>query len=203
MEVITETKSINYFNTDPQFIPAKYFYKGRTKPVELIVIHTMEAAETSETAEKVGKYFQNPGVKASTHYGCDNNSVVQYVYDSNTAFGGKNANANGIHIEHAGYAKQDAGDWSDNFSRDMLIYSAQIAAYLCVKFNIPVDFAEFAGNDNPRVVKRGFCGHADVPLHGSHWDPGRNFPWGSYFWLIKQTLNAFKVDYTKLGTKYA
>jgi N-acetyl-anhydromuramyl-L-alanine amidase AmpD len=179
---------MNYFNTNPQFIKAKYFNKGRVKPLELIVIHTMEAPEKGTTAESVGKYFQNIGVKASTHYGVDNDSVVQYVYDSNTAFGCKNANANGVHIEHAGYADQNAADWSDEYSQAMLKKSAQIAAYLCEKFNIPVQKAVFKSESDPTVIKRGFCGHADVPLHGSHYDPGKNFPWPLYLRLVKEEL---------------
>lgn len=175
----------NYCIEDPEFIKAKYFYKGRDAKVELIVIHTMEAAEKSSTAERVGRYFQNPGVAASTHYGCDDDTVVQYVYDSNTAYGCRNANKNGLHIEHAGYAKQDAGDWGDEFSQKMLHNSAQIAAYLCNKFNIPIQRAEFKSANDPTVVKKGFCGHADVPKHGSHWDPGKDFPWGQYLELVK------------------
>ncbi len=184
---------INYFNTDPKFIKAKYFNKGRVKPVELIVIHTMEAPEKGSTAENVGNYFQNIGVKASTHYGVDNDSVVQYVYDSNTAFGCKNANANGLHIEHAGYAKQNTQDWNDPYSIAMLKKSAQISAYLCEKFNIPVQMAEFHGKYDFRVKKRGFCGHVDVPLHGTHYDPGTDFPWGYYLELVNEVLRINKV----------
>lgn len=179
---------INYFNTDPQFIKAKYYNKGRIKPVELIVIHTMEAPEKGTTAENIGHYFQTIDRPASTHYGVDTDSIVQYVYDSNTAFGCKNANANGVHVEHAGYADQKAIDWQDETSIKILKQSAQITAYLSNKFNIPVRMAQFKSQNDPTVIKTGFCGHVDVPNHGSHYDPGVNFPWGYYLELVTEVL---------------
>lgn len=177
---------------NPTFIKSPNFYKGRNKPVELIVIHTMEAPEKGDTAEAVARYFQNPGLKASAHYCVDNNSFVQCVWDSNTAWHCKNANANGIGIEHAGYARQDGDEWDDDYSRDMLWISAQITAYLCKKFDIPVQKAVFASATNPAVVEKGICGHNEVPLHGSHWDPGYNFPWAEYLQYVKTILMGYK-----------
>jgi N-acetylmuramoyl-L-alanine amidase CwlA len=132
---------------NPPFIEAKYYRKGRIKPVELIIIHTMEAARKENTAENVANYFKNPEKEASAHYCIDSNSIVQCVYDSNTAFGCKNANANGVHLEHAGYAKQNREDWLDEYGKSMLDISAQVCAYLCQKFNIPVQMAEFRAKD--------------------------------------------------------
>jgi len=179
---------INYYNTDPKFVQAKYFRKGRIKPVELIVIHTMEAPEKGETAENIANYFKTIDRPASAHYCIDENSIVQCVYDSNTAYHCKNANANGIGLEHAGYAKQTVEDWADEKSVAILKISAQISAYLCNKFNIPVQMAEFAGKYDFTVIKKGFCGHADVPLHGSHYDPGTNFPWGLYLEMVQEEI---------------
>lgn len=168
--------------------PAMNYRKGRIKQVQLIVIHTMEAPDKGNTAEAVAEYFHSSGVMASAHYCVDNNSVVQCVYDSSTAFACKNANANGIHIEHAGYAAQTADDWQSDYNLSMLDLSAQVAAYVCNKYNIPVQYAEFAGSDDPNVLQPGICGHKDVPLHGSHWDPGLYFPFDTYFDLIKKYL---------------
>lgn len=175
---------------NPPFIPAKYFHKGRNLPVQLIVIHTMEAPEKGETAENIAKYFARGERVASAHYCIDNNSIVQCVWDRDTAFACPKANANGVQLEHAGYAKQSANDWADQYSLDMLNNSAQIAAYLCKKFKLPTQRAEFAGEFNPRVTSPGFCGHADVPLHGTHWDPGASFPWEFYLDLVRVFLKA-------------
>jgi N-acetyl-anhydromuramyl-L-alanine amidase AmpD len=172
------------------FIQAKHYRKGRIKPVELIVLHSMEAPEKGETAENVARYFQRGSVIASAHYCVDNNSAVQTVWDKNTAFHCKNANANGIGIEHAGYAKQSEAEWLDKYGRAMLDISAQISAYLCKKFLIPVQRAVFAGANDPRVLQRGLCAHLDVPAHGSHWDMGYSFPWSYYLERVRAFYKA-------------
>jgi hypothetical protein len=62
----------------------------------------------------------------------------------------------------------------------MLELSAQLAALLCKELEIPARRAEFAGPENPLVITSGLCGHREVPLHGSHSDPGEHFPWDNY-----------------------
>lgn len=177
---------------NPPFIRAKHFRKGRIKPVELIVIHTMEAPEKGSTAENIANYFKRGERVASAHYCIDNDSLVQCVYDSNTAYACKNANSNGVQLEHAGFAKQTADDWNDEFSKSMLEISAQISAYLCNKFNIPIQKAEFKSANDSKVLKKGFCGHADVPNHGSHWDPGTSFPMEEYLEKVKKFFAEYK-----------
>jgi N-acetyl-anhydromuramyl-L-alanine amidase AmpD len=177
------------FIKNPPFIKAKNYYTGRSKPVELIIIHTMEAPEKGTTAESVAKYFRDSGVKASAHYCIDNDSIVQCVWDNNTAWHCKNANSNSIGLEHAGYAAQTKKDWEDEFSLAMLDNSAQLCAYLCEKFNIPVQKAEFKSAGDPTVLKKGICGHVEVPAHGSHWDPGPEFPWDKYLSMVNEYLN--------------
>jgi N-acetyl-anhydromuramyl-L-alanine amidase AmpD len=120
----------------PPFIRAKYFTKGRIKPVQLIVIHTAEAPKRPGTAEAVARYFQNPPTKASAHYCVDNDSLVQCVWDRDTAYAVKNGNANGVSIELAGYANQTRVQWLDEYNNAMFDNAAQVCAYLCRKFNI-------------------------------------------------------------------
>jgi N-acetyl-anhydromuramyl-L-alanine amidase AmpD len=184
---------------NPPFIPAKHFRKGRIRPVEVIVLHSMESPERRDTAENVAKYFQRGPVVASAHYCVDDNSIVQCVWDRDTAFHCKNANANGVGIEHAGYARQTTAEWLDEYGQAMLDLSAQLGAYLCRKFDIQPLRAVFAGPDNPKVLQGGFCGHYDVPGHGSHHDPYRelpnrtidttSFPWSHYLDLVARYLN--------------
>jgi N-acetyl-anhydromuramyl-L-alanine amidase AmpD len=173
---------------NPPFIEAAGYHKGRIKTVELIVIHTMEAPDKGDTALRTAKYFQNAGLKASAHYCVDNTEIIQCVHDSDTAWHCVNANANGIGIEHAGFAKQTANDWMSDYNKAMLEISAQESAVLCKKYGIPVRKAVFAGANDPTVKEKGFCGHAEVPLHGDHWDPGTDFPWDYYFDLINKIL---------------
>jgi N-acetyl-anhydromuramyl-L-alanine amidase AmpD len=166
--------------TSIPFVQAKHYTKGRNKPVQLIVVHDMEAPEGPLTAENVAHYFATTEVQASAHYCVDNNSVVQCVRLEDTAYQCKGANANGIGIEHAGYARQSLAEWLDDYGRAMLELSAQLSAVLCRQFAIEPVRAEFLSGISPTVTKAGFCGHRDVPGHGSHSDPGPNFPFDYY-----------------------
>lgn len=175
--------------SDYPFIQAKHYRKGRVKPIQLIVIHSMEAPEKGETAENVARYFSTTDVEASAHLCVDNNSIVQCVSLEDTAFHCKNANGNGIGVEHAGYARQTREEWLDEYGIAMLDLSAKLCAELCEKYSIPASVAVFAGLDNPAVVKGGFCGHGSVPLHGTHSDPGDGFPWDHFLERVVFYLN--------------
>lgn len=173
------------------FKQARNYTKGRIKPVQLIVLHSMESPERVNTAENVAGYFAGSNAPmASAHYCVDADSIVQSVRLEDTAYHCKNANANGVGIEHAGYAKQTRNEWLDPYGKAMLELSAQLTAALCSRYNIPPRRAQFASKDNPRVVSPGICGHADVPNHGSHWDPGPGFPMDYYLERVKFYLDS-------------
>ena len=172
------------------FVKARWFREGRVKPVQLIILHSMEAPEKVDTAENVARFFSKTDTPASAHFCVDENSIIQSVDVNDTAYGAKNANANGLHIEHAGYAKQSRPDWLDNYGVKMFALSARLCAELCLEYHIPVQRAEFEGVSDPTVKKPGICGHADVPLHGTHWDPGPNFPMDYYLSLVKVQFDA-------------
>lgn len=172
--------------SDYAFIQARHFTPGRIKPVQLIVIHSAETQELAQSAENVAHYFATTDVAASVHYAVDADSIVQCVRLTDTAWHCKNANANGIGIEHAGRAIQTREQWLDDYGQKMLDRSARLCADLCKRFNIPASFAQFAGPNNPKVTRAGFCGHVDVPLHGTHSDPGTSFP---YDWFLERVVN--------------
>ena len=167
------------------FVQALHYTKGRLKPVQLIVIHSMEAPKNSKTAENVAHYFATTTTQASAHFCIDDDSVIQSVQLSDTAWHCKNANANGIGLEHAGYAKQSSDEWLDEYGKKMLELSAKLAAELCKEFNIPTEKAVFKSSVDPTVVTPGFVGHMNVPLHGSHSDPGPGFPWDYYLERVR------------------
>jgi len=178
------------------FVQAKWFGANRdTNKIRLIVIHDMEAPEKGGTAENVANYFKNgsEGRKASAHYNVDNNSIVQSVRDDVVAYHAPGANSDGIGIEHAGYMEQTANDWLDEYSSQMLDLSAQLAADLCIKYNIP---AVHLTNAQLKAGNRGFVGHdqvSDVYKKSDHGDPGPNFPWNKYIekvaYYIKNSSN--------------
>lgn len=162
------------------FVPALHFTKGRIKQVQLIVIHSAECPKKEGAARGVANYFATTDRQASAHFTVDDKEIIQSVQIEDTAWAAKNANANGVHIEHAGYAKQTLLDWLDEYGRAMLELSAKLAAKLCKKYNIEPVRAEFLSGVSPTVTKPGFAGHRDIPLHGSHSDPGTGFPWDYY-----------------------
>ena len=173
-----------------QLIQAKnYTHVPNGRVCDLVVIHTMEAPEKPGTAASVARWFASATApKASAHYCVDDMEVIQCVLERDIAWAAPGANKNGIHIEHAGYAKQSAEDWSDEFSQKMLAHSAQLCARICQAHNIPMVRLTPA-----QLIQggRGICGHVDVTqaFHRStHVDPGGEFPWTQYLGLVRLAM---------------
>lgn len=184
---------------NPRFIKSPNFHKGRYKNEELIVVHTIESPEKGTIAESIAQnWFGVPESRVSAHVCIDNNSFVQCVWDSNTAWHCKNANANGLGMELAGEARQSSDNWNDNFSLNELSIAAQVAAYWSVKYEIPIQMAEWkSGTSN--VTKKGLCGHVHVPGHGSHYDPGVNFPWSDFLTLTQRYRKLYEAYLNSKG----
>lgn len=185
--------------TPATFIPARYFRKGRRgAAIQLIVIHTAETGEGEKTARGVGNWFASEMRAAdgkiyegSTHYGVDAKEIVQYVRESDTAYGAAGANETGIHIEHAGRASQTPTQWADAYSEAMLRRSAALVADLCRRFGVPI---KRIGPDEVKAGAAGICGHVDISRafpdkagKSPHWDPGPHFPWAHFIELVIAT----------------
>jgi N-acetyl-anhydromuramyl-L-alanine amidase AmpD len=175
-----------------KFVKAKHYHKGRISKIRLIVIHDMEMKETLTTAEACARMFATTTRSASCHYSVDNNTVVQSVKDSDTAWAAPGANSDGLQFEHAGYASQSRRDWTDAYSRAMLARSAKLTAKLALKYKIqPVHITDrqLAGNST------GFVSHAQVSRvfkQSTHTDPGPSFPWDAYMLMVRTEYNALK-----------
>lgn len=166
---------------------ARWYYPGRLRPIRLIVIHDMEVRQSATTAESVARMFHTTDRKASAHYCIDQDSVVQGVDDEDTAWAAPGANADGLQIEHAGFARQSRADWLSDMGT--LRQSAQLAAGKAKKHGIAIKRLSVPELQNPSIS--GFVGHLDVTnaFHKSdHTDPGSNFPWDVYFSMIKNAL---------------
>ena len=179
------------------FVPAKNqslrWPSFKTRPVDVVVMHTMEAPETSMTAENVAAWFggvnpKYPPPKASAHYCVDNDSVIQCVRESDVAWHAPGANHNGIGVEMAGFAKQTKEQWEDEFSLAMLRRAACLVARLCREHKIPVTLLT---PEDLKAKKRGLCGHDTVTKAfggGTHWDPGPWFPWDTFLMLVAERV---------------
>ncbi|WP_433357870.1 peptidoglycan recognition protein family protein (plasmid) [Microtetraspora malaysiensis] len=170
-------------------IQAKYYHRGRLRKVRLLVVHSMEAPEKPDTAEAVARWFATNAPKTSAHVCFDNDSAVRCVDDDDTAWCAPNANADGLHGEFAGYARQKRGEWLDDYGTAMLAIAARQYAVWADKYSIPVVKLTPA---EVRAGKHGFCGHRDVtaayPGTGTHTDPGTDFPWDYFLGLVKDEL---------------
>jgi N-acetyl-anhydromuramyl-L-alanine amidase AmpD len=173
-----------------QFIQARNFTRGRSAPIDVLVIHTMESPEKPDTAEDVARWFAGPTApRASAHYCIDSNTIVQCVRDSDVAWHAPGANHNGLGFEHAGCAAQTAADWEDPYSSSCLELSAQLAAQKCAEHGIPVVWLDV---DDLRAGKRGITGHVQVSdafKRSDHRDPGTHFPVDEYLALVNAHLH--------------
>lgn len=183
--------------SDYPYVPARLQWprSSNVKPC-LLVIHSMEAPEKGTTAESCARFFAQQNATGSAHLCIDNNSIVQSVPWSHKAAGargspykGKTVNDWAIHFEHAGYARQTAAEWADEFSQAMLFWSAIAAAKVCKLYAIPTVAVDVAGL---RAGAKGITTHGTVSkafnVKGGHTDPGPAFPMGTYvaavaYWL--------------------
>jgi N-acetyl-anhydromuramyl-L-alanine amidase AmpD len=155
--------------------------------IDLVVIHTMEAPEKPGTAFAVATWFAGLNApEASAHYCIDAYEIIQCVPEDVVAWAAPRANRNGIHLEHAGYAGQSPGAWEDEYSKSVLQRSAELAADICQRHQIPIARLTV---EQLRAGARGFCGHVDVTnaLNDGkgHTDPGAGFPWERYLELVR------------------
>lgn len=156
--------------------------RGGQSPV-FIGIHTMEAPEGAQTAENVASYFKT--VDASSHWCIDNDSRVRVVNDEDAAWTLPPVNKQSLNIEFAGYARQNAAEWMDPYSKAMLEIGAICAAEWVKKYGIPIRRLTDA---QIARYEKGFVGHVDanrVFKKSSHWDPGPAFPWDYFLGRVR------------------
>lgn len=173
----------------PKWLQARHWTWLQRKSVRLIVVHTTECREAVGDAIAVANFFHGANApQASSHLVVDANEIVECVKPEHAAWGarGGDANANGYHIEHCGFAAQTPLEWDDAFSRGELALSAKAAACVAGHFGIPVVKL------TPLQVAQGasgFCGHRDITrawnVVGGHSDPGIGFPWAAWLEAVK------------------
>lgn len=173
------------------FVQAKSYAKGRPDGQPIwIVVHDMEASEHSGRAESTANYFATlpDGRSVSSHYCVDNDSVVQCVKLSDTAYtvGNRPGNYRGINWEFAGFASQSGGDWLDAFGVAMFAQAAPYIRADAAKYGIPLVRRTVA---ELKKYTPGVTSHNDLREafgNTSHTDPGPNFPWDYFMALLQE-----------------
>lgn len=176
---------------DLVFIQAKKYAKGRPDgPPLWIVVHDMEASETSTRAENTANYFATlpDGRSVSSHYCADNNSIVQCVKLADTAYtvGNRQGNYRGINWEFAGFASQTREQWLDPYGKAMFALAAPYIRADAARFGIPLVRRTVS---ELKAMIPGITSHNDLRLAfgtTTHTDPGPNFPWDYFMDLIQE-----------------
>jgi len=151
----------------------------RAADIDLVVIHTAEAADLSgadNTAEGVANYFSREDVEASTQLAVDRDSCVRMVPDLVVPWGAKGGNHDGLHVEICGRAAWKREKWLSSTNKPMLDRAAAKVAKWCWQYDIPRRWLTVA---KLKANGRGLTTHVDVNAafkRGSHWDPGPGFP---------------------------
>lgn len=184
------------------FVQARWYTPhAGVREIRFLVVHIIESPELLTSAEACARDFQTRKAyryyngkridqRASAHFCIDSNSIVQCLQTRDIAWAARSiGNRYGVHLEHAGRASQNACDWADAYSDAMLRLSAGLAAFLCQKFNLPVQWLDASAL---RRGERGITGHADITKAwgGTHTDPGSSFPVQRYLGYVKAALNS-------------
>jgi N-acetyl-anhydromuramyl-L-alanine amidase AmpD len=155
------------------FIPARYFRKGRTSPIRRIVLHIADGAGS---ARGTAEYFRDApdNRPASAHYvvGRDG-EIFQCVRDEDTAYHAHAANADSIGIENEartpGEKEFGADDPGLPFTAANYRSLAQLVRALAAKYGIPLD-------------REHIVGHSEVDADTTHSDcPQGQLDWPT-FW---------------------
>lgn len=181
------------------FVQAAGYSKGRPDgPPLWIVIHDMEAGESSDRAESTAVYFASGagGRQVSSHYCADNNSIIQCVKLADVAWtvGNRPGNNRGINWELAGFARQTRAEWLDPFGRAMLGRMAPYVVADAAKYGIPIRRCTV---DDLKAFRPGITSHNDLRLafgQTTHTDPGPNFPWDVFLQIIEEAQTMPTVD---------
>ena len=167
------------------FIESPHQTDAVDRSISVVVIHTMEIRERDGAAEACAAWFASPVSEVSAHYCVDSDTTIQCVREADIAWHARGGNTNSIGIELAGYAGQQASDWSDEYSRAVLERAAELTADVCGRYMIPIRRLRASGLVAGR---RGITGHADVSAafrKSDHWDPGPAFPWDRFLRLAR------------------
>ena len=83
------------------------------------------------------------------------------------------------------YILKSATDWQDEHAAGMFDLSAELAAEVCRRWQIPIVHLT---PDQLLAGQRGIIGHVDATeayqVQGGHQDPGKDWPWDNWLSLV-------------------
>ena len=188
------------------FVQASGYTRGRPDgPPLWIVIHDMEAGESSLRAESTAAYFATGagGRAVSSHYCVDDDSVIQCVRlaDSAWTVGNRPGNNRGINWELSGFARQTRAEWLDPFGLAMFAQMAPIVRADAAEYGIPLERRSVA---ELRALRPGVTSHNDLRLAfgvTTHTDPGPAFPWDVWLQMMEDDVSAAEVWNYNAGSR--
>lgn len=178
--------------------PRSYTSGRKSGQPNVIVIHTTEGSEGTQSAEDGAAYDKRRADGTSTHFFVDSNSIVQCVDTMDEAHAARShGNDIGIQIEVCGRSSQSDAQWNDAASQATLRNLVTLCkAILKVhKFTIRHLTVSEVRSTHPEFGnsgRTGFCSHYDITRafpedRGDHTDPGSNFPWTNLLFAIKES----------------
>jgi N-acetyl-anhydromuramyl-L-alanine amidase AmpD len=159
-----------------QFVESPHRIRMPGRPIDVVVVHTMEIAERPDAAAICARWFQSPVSQVSAHYCVDAGTIIQCVREPDVAWHARGGNTNSIGVELAGFARQTTREWGDAYSTALLARASTLVADICRRRRIPV---RWLVADDLRAARRGITGHVEVSRaygRSDHWDPGPGFP---------------------------
>lgn len=136
-----------------------------------VIIHTIEGS-----AEGALSWFNSPANPAGTgaHLVIGKTRSYQTAELETMLWHCRNANTNGVGIEHDGKAATSKAAWLKKDNRTLLKMSANRTAWICHRYGLGI----------PKRGRNVF-GHVDVPGN-DHTDPGKGWPWLFYMALCRR-----------------
>ena len=163
--------------------------KGRTREIQLIVIHTGEispkVSNGSSPAERLSAYMSNPdGRSVSWHATTDDTTVLHEIPAQWTTAHVRGWNSRGIGIEIA--TKHDLWDQLDADRVDAYIENlARLCAWYCQRFDLPAVQVQSKGAAESGA--KGLIAHSTLdPARRK--DPGPAFPWSDLLRRVEGIL---------------
>lgn len=158
--------------------------------IKYIVIHATQSPNdikpTDNDARSIARYFTTHNSGGSAHLVIDDWHCYKTLIDSIIPWGAPPLNSNGFHIEQCGYSEWSRKRWMIHLNT--IRRTAYKSALRCKWYKIP---AVFLSVEDLKSGKHGITSHANISAafhKTNHTDPGINYPYSTYMWLVNYYL---------------